>query len=256
MTLTQFVEQLEGFGDFTSSTRCDYFVLFLTTHGGKDGVLAKDIEKCFTDLRLPKYSNIPQYLSKWSVRPKKSNKKGVQKFVLQGGKYHLERTYEARLKETVVVNKPKAEVHTALRGLLPSLTIQSEREFLQEVILCFEVEAYRAATILAWILTIDHLQNYILNHKLTAFNIELAKVTDKRIKVSCIAAKDDFTDIPENKFIELCRASSVITNDVRKILDEKLGTRNSVAHPSSVALMPSKALDFVEDLVHNVILKY
>lgn len=256
MTLTQFVGLIEGFNDLTASKRCDYFVLFLTTHGGMAGVVAKDIETCFTQLRLPKYSNIPRYLSEWSVKPKRKIKKAAQKFVLHGGKYHLERTYEEGLQKTIAADKPKAQVSTTLRALLPSLTNQSEREFLQEAIVCFEVEAYRAATILTWLLTIDHLQNYIIKHKLSAFNAELTKVTDKRVKVSVITVKDDFTDIPENKFIELSRASGVITNDVRKILDEKLGTRNSIAHPSSVTLKPSKALDFIDDLVHNVILKY
>jgi len=43
---------------------------------------------------------------------------------------------------------------------------------------------------------------------------------------------------------------------VRKILDTKLGIRNSYAHPSTVKLPKSKALEFIEDLVNNVILKY
>lgn len=46
------------------------------------------------------------------------------------------------------------------------------------------------------------------------------------------------------------------SNDVRKILDEKLGFRNSCAHPSSIAVGDSKALSFVEDLVDNVIAKH
>jgi len=54
------------------------------------------------------------------------------------------------------------------------------------------------------------------------------------------------------------RSADVISNDVRKILDEKLGTRNSSAHPSAIAIAikRSKVIAFVEDLVENVVLKY
>lgn len=60
----------------------------------------------------------------------------------------------------------------------------------------------------------------------------------------------------ESKFIDLCRVAKIISNDVRKILDQKLGTRNSSAHPSGVTINKSKVIDFVEDLVDNVVLKY
>ena len=71
---------------------------------------------------------------------------------------------------------------------------------------------------MVWILTIEHMYSYILTHKLTSFNAELAKIKDKRVKVNVITNKDDFCDIPESKFIEISRAASIISNDVRRIL--------------------------------------
>jgi hypothetical protein len=59
-----------------------------------------------------------------------------------------------------------------------------------------------------------------------------------------------------NKFIELCRAASIISNDVRKILDAKLGIRNSAAHSSRITVGEHKAVEFGIDLINNVILKY
>jgi hypothetical protein len=88
------------------------------------------------------------------------------------------------------------------------------------------------------------------------FHRFLAMNTDKRVKVSVIASRDDFGDIPEGKLIELMRSARIIDNDVRKILDQKLGTRNSYAHPSAIAITRTKVIDFVEDLMNNVILKY
>ena len=74
--------------------------------------------------------------------------------------------------------------------------------------------------------------------------------------MKAITQRDDFTEMKESKFIEFCRSAHIISNDVRKILDQKLGTRNSCAHPSGVTVNKSKVIDFVEDLVDNVILKY
>ena len=102
----------------------------------------------------------------------------------------------------------------------------------------------------------DHLFRYVLKKKLCEFNAALAKNTDKRVKITKISNCDDFGEIPESKFIEFCRSAKVISNDVRKILDQKLGIRNSSAHPSGVQIHRSKVIDFVEDLVSNVVLKY
>jgi hypothetical protein len=39
-------------------------------------------------------------------------------------------------------------------------------------------------------------------------------------------------------------------------LDQKPDTRNTYAHPSSVEIGRTKVVDFIEDLVDNVLLKY
>ena len=76
------------------------------------------------------------------------------------------------------------------------------------------------------------------------------------MKVTSIKARDDFGDIPKGKLIEFLRSSGAISNDVRKILDEKLGIRNSCAHPSGITILRSKVIEFVEDLITNVVLQY
>jgi hypothetical protein len=63
-------------------------------------------------------------------------------------------------------------------------------------------------------------------------------------------------DIPEFVFIEVCRSAKLISNDVRKILDEKLGVRNTCAHPSGVEIHKTKVINFIEDLVDNILTKY
>ena len=130
------------------------------------------------------------------------------------------------------------------------------KEFLKETIDCFEVRANRATIVMAWILTMNHLYEHVLVHRLSDFNRSLSKTSDKRIKIVAVTHRDDFGEIPDSKFIELCRSAKIISNDVKKILDQKLGTRNSSAHPSGVKVGKIKVIDFVDDLVNNVVLKY
>jgi hypothetical protein len=163
----------------------------------------------------------------------------------------------AHLKESArkeLENKPpllKAEPH--IESLLKKVNRPDAKHFLEEAHLCLRANAPRAAIVMTWIVVIDHLYEYVLAHKLSDFNVELAK---KGGRITSVATKDDFSEIKREKdFIELCRAANVFNNDVRKILDEKLGIRNTAGHPSTVMVHGTKAANFIEDLVENVILK-
>lgn len=249
-TLEEFIGKVEQFNDLSASEKCDYFVYFLTEIKGAAGVRPKDVQDCFAELRIRPYSNIPRYLSNNGRKP------AVVTFLKKKELYLLERRRKEEINKTVKLDKPFIETNKTLRSLLPLIQNQSEAEFLDEAIKCFEVEAFRATIIMIWLLAIDHLYSFILANKQAHFNLELSKVTDRRVKVMEVKIKDDFSDIPEGKFIELCRASGIISNDVRKILDEKLGIRNSSAHPSSIKIGRGKAFEFIEDITNNVILKY
>jgi hypothetical protein len=146
----------------------------------------------------------------------------------------------------------KAEPHIA--SLLKEVTRPDAKSFLEEAHLCLRANAPRAAIVMTWIVVIDHLYEYVLAHKLSAFNVELAK---KNWKITSVTTKDDFAEIKKEKdFIEICRAANVFNNDVRKILDEKLGIRNTAGHPSTVTVHGAKAANFIEDVVENVVLKF
>ena len=224
------------------------FAYFLTEELGEKAATAKSIDDCFRacDLRVP--SRTARYLSE-------NAGKGT-KFVKTDGGYRLERSFRDSLKSELGVESIVKETSAELRALEAKVPNDSKRTFLSETIDCFEIGAYRATIVMCWLLTIDHLQEHVLKHHMTEFNAALARVTDKRVRVSRVSTRDDFGDMPENKFIELLRSAGLVSNDVRKILDEKLGTRNSCAHPSGVTIKRSKVIDFVDDLVENVLLKY
>jgi hypothetical protein len=141
-----------------------------------------------------------------------------------------------------------------LRSLEKNFEDGPKKRFLVEVVDCFEANANRAAIVMVWILAIDHLFDHVLNHKSAELNAALSANPDKRIKK--ISSKEDLSELKEIKFIELCRAANVISNDVRKILEDALGVRNTAAHPSSVEITKSKVISVIEDLVINVIKKF
>ena len=142
-----------------------------------------------------------------------------------------------------------------LQRVIARVTDPQRKDFLAEAISCLGVGARRATVVLTWVAALDHLHEYVLIHQLASFNAALGRRSD-RLSKFVVAARDDFGEMKESVFIEVCRSANVITADVRKILDEKLGFRNSCAHPSSISIGDSKVVSFIEDLVDNVIAKF
>jgi hypothetical protein len=155
----------------------------------------------------------------------------------------------------VMVDAMIAEALAYLKKTVAKLSDDNQRKFMAEAISCLAVDAPRATIVMAWAGAIDHLFDFILRYKLTDFNAALARRRDKYAQVT-ISTKDDFEDLKESVFIEVARSANVITNDVRKVLDEKLGIRNTCSHPSTVEIHRSKVVNFIEDLIDNVILKH
>ncbi len=250
--IEKFTSTVTNFFDLKSTEQLDFFVYFLTIEKQFVTTQATSVRQCFLLADVTPYSNISQYLN--------LNTKGKQKqsprCLRIKDRFQLHRNHKTFL-ETSIEKKPlKAKVNEDLRGLLSQITNHAENEFLKEAIDCFEISAYRASIVMVWNLTIDHLFNYILKNKLSEFNAALALNTDKRIKITSVVDRDDFGEIPENKFIEFCRTAKIISNDIRKILDTKLGIRNTYAHPSNLKVSEPKAVEFIDDLVTNVIIKF
>ena len=79
----------------------------------------------------------------------------------------------------------------------------------------FRLECF---SVLTWVAALDHLHEYVLIHQLASFNAALGRRSDHLSKF-VVAARDDFGEMTESVFIEVCRSANVITADVRKILD-------------------------------------
>lgn len=256
MDAREFLSQFPNHGDFSRKSKILIFAYYLRKHKGAAEFGAGDIRDCFQEalLRIPGDSSALL----------KSLSAGRQSPIIKSktqGRYSLS-IHGLNEVELILPEATPERLSSFLESAVPYLKktiskVQDEkrREFLAEAIACLGVQARRATIVMTWLATIDHLYEYVLKHKLADFNTALGNRTDKVSKLT-VNGRDDFAEIKESIFIEVCRSGKIVTNDVRKILDEKLGTRNSCAHPSSIQVSDSKVVDFIEDLVDNVIAKY
>jgi hypothetical protein len=233
--VNRFYNSIKNAGSQSQSALVELFVYFLTVEAGQESVTPKQVIDCFVHCDLSAPKNVAARLSEGLTgKP--------PRFIKTNGGYKLQRHAREALSLKLGVETATAQTSASLRSLEHKLPEGQDKDFLKEAIDCFEVGANRATIVMAWILAIDHLFAYILTHKLQEFNV--------------VTQRDDFTEMKESKFIEFCCSAKIISNDVRKILEQKLDTRNSSARPSGITINRSKVIDFVEDLIDNVVLKY
>ena len=250
MTREDLVTYISRFGDFASwstTRQIDYLAYYLLGQEGTESVTVSELENCLSLLDLRPYSRLQVYLSE------EVKKKGGR-YVKHTKGYRLERAAFDEIRATVDAEPKRVHVARQLSDLVPKVKDTQERAFLEEAIRSYRVEAYRATIIMVWILTVDHLQKYVFGSHLTDFNNAIAAHPDK--KMQPIVSYDDFSNLKESRVIELMRSAGVISNDVRKILDEKLGIRNSAGHPSGITFSGHKTTEFALDLIENLLLKY
>jgi hypothetical protein len=224
-----------------------YFAYYVTAERGDAVASTEAIKACFGECDLAPPPRTAVYLSEGL---------NEKRYIKVDGGYKLHRDYKEKIARQLGASRSVTQASAELRTLEAKLAPGPKKEFLKETLDCFETGANRATIVMCWILALDHLHNYVFQHRLAAFNSVLAANTDRRVKISRVQNREDFGDIPEGKFIEFLRSAGIISNDIRKILDEKLGIRNSSAHPSAIAIKASKVVEFVDDLVENIILKF
>jgi len=257
MVLFQFLQNIPNFQDYSRKSKILLLVYYLRQYMGLVEFSTKHIRDCCKGVVKPP-SQLRQQLEILSkgrnsvLMP--GSKRGHYSLALRG-LTEVETYLSSGNKSEAVVEKILSEAIAYLKRFVSKMGEENQRKFMAEAISCLGVDARRASVIMTWAGVIDHLYDYILAHKLNDFNKALHNRRDRYSRLT-IMDKDDFSDIGESGFIEICRSARIISNDVRKILDEKLGIRNTCAHPSGVEVHPSKVVNFVEDLIDNVILKY
>lgn len=244
LIIDEFLDKKEDFDKLSFTEQIKYLAYFYIKVTKDPIFTTRNINDLFDLAQINRPSNIPDLFNQLVKR---------KIFIKKKNGHVFHRTEFKSLDKEFSGNLPKKQVSKSLRNLVPKIKDSHKKKFLEEAIDCFEAKSYRAAIIMVWLLTMDNLYSYILSNKLRCFNVSLKK---QNLKIKNIKDKDDFSELKESKFIEIARSAKIITNDVRKILDEKLGIRNSAAHPNDITFREAKAINFIEDLIENIFLKY
>lgn len=258
MNPLDFLSQFPKHGDFSRKSKLLLFAYYLRKHRGIPEFGSKEIRECFESamLRVPgDLSAILKNQSSGRDSPIiKSKTKGHYSLSIHGLK-EVEVILPGSPSTPEGVSNFLAAAIPYLKKTIAKVRDETRRDFLAEAISCLGVQARRATIVMTWLATLDHMYEYVLKKKLAEFQAALKKRSGKESNLT-IAGRDDFGEMKESVFIEVCRSAKIISSDVRKILDEKLGTRNSCAHPSTIAVSDSKVMSYIEDLVDNVIAKF
>jgi hypothetical protein len=251
MKLEDIVSGVPGFADWSHADKIKFFAWYLHSKKGQERFSPAGIRTCYDDLSLEKPSDVNPYLAQMLKRRPKEvlrDKRG----------YALEKRIRDQLEAKYGQRVATVQADQLLQELPSKIPDLAERDFLDEAIRCFRCKAFRAAIVMTWNLAYDHLCEFVLKRRLADFKAQWPKTYPGHRKNSHVAAmtkREDFGELKESEVIHACRSANIITNDIYKILDEKLGKRNTAAHPSIVEIAPHTAEEYIIDLITNVVLK-
>ncbi len=251
MTVKEFVALVPGFAGLQHPDKILHFGWHLHTYGIKERFDQAAVRACYRGEHLPEPNYSEQFKRLVEKRPK---------VLLQdNGGYRLEHSTRAKLDEKYGEHETTIAVSKLLKELPGKVANEAERIFLKEAISCYHHKNFRAAIIMAWNLTYDHMARWIVADpaRLSAFNSKIAQRLNPNSKRggTTISKREDFEQLEEKEMIDIMALAGLLPSmNTKKILEMQLTRRNMVAHPSLVATDAPQADDAVTSLVQNVVL--
>lgn len=245
MTLPDFVKDIANLDTWQHSEKIKLFGWCLHTYANRERFAGADIRRCYEQMHLSAPTSFGGYFG---------NLENSKKLIKDKQGYRLTKGVRDELTAKYGQRESTVEVDRLLANLPSQVTDLNERIFLDEALSCFRCGAFRASIVMTWNLAFDHLCEWILKNHVSAFDAQLVK-TCPSAKVKSIKTKDDFSELKESEVLQICKSASILNLSLHKIMAEKLGRRNTAAHPSNVTINRLQAEDFISDLVNNVVLK-
>jgi hypothetical protein len=244
-----FLSQIRGLESYSSGSQLVLLGYYLRRNGHTEFTPA-DLQTEFQNAVLP--LPVPSLASALSEA---SSGKRAPLVRVEGGRFSLSADGLEQVENLLREIGGLRTALEALQNLTGIIAPEADHRFLPEVRQCVEVGSRRAIVVMMWLLTVDHLERYVMAHALPGFNAAMA-LRSEYTRTGPIRRKDDFGELrKEQHFVEILGSSGIITRDVKRLLEEKLGFRNSCAHPNALLVSDAKVVSFVEDLVFNVILR-
>ena len=219
------------------------FGYFLQKKENQDFFTIENIEECFLTAASPKPTNFSDLFKKLSK---------VNRIIPKGKGWILSGLEEENIEENELQLISLISIKDELR-ILPNKFPEVQQKFVNEILGCLQVQAWRGAIVLTWILTIEHLQKFTLSDYLEKFNEILSET--KAYKDVQIHQIEDFEEIKDIDFLRTIRTCGMISGSQYNILETRLNERNRYAHPTNLEITDTIVIAFVEDLISNIILK-
>jgi len=245
--LKAFIAGIDGFANWGHADKIRMFA-WLQHHLRKQTRFATgDINWCYSTLSY-KPSNTAQYLIEMEGRGELLRDKNG---------YHCEGKFLAKYDQKYGIHSITLNIRQKVKDLINKVPDVAEKDFMVEAEICLRHDAGRATIIMVWNVAFYHLCQFIMKHHLAKFNAGFQTHYNKlwqQAKVQTMATYDDFLTLKESVVIDICKREQIITQTQFRILEKRLGERNTAAHPNSAHVGQLQAEAFIEDIVDNVVL--
>ncbi len=166
------------------------------------------------------------------------------------------RTFQ-ELQEVPVSDHVSQSPAKALKSLNDAVTAApaSYRDYLVEAVTCYDNSLYRAAILMVWAASVDHLYLVASGHPNGLNDFEVANLArfGRASNYRRIKKKDDFLYLGEANWMTLAEDAGMMNKNARLMLVERLTLRNRCGHPTLYRPGREETVIFIESLLLNVL---
>jgi hypothetical protein len=248
LNTSDFIRSVTAFAAKTHAEKLKLFGWYLHTHLAKERFAVADLSRCYAEGHLDPPGNISRSVQALT-------EKQPPDLLHDALGYRLAHTVREGLDQALGRAQSVVVVEKMLADLPGQISDEGERVFLVEALVCYRHGAFRAAIVMAWNLAYDHILRWLLadQTRLATFNANISKRNSKKSHL-VIRAREDFEDLKEDETIDIIGSLPGVSGAMKRLLKEKLGRRNTYAHPSLVKVERAQVDDMITDLVNNVVL--
>jgi len=243
--LQRFIDPIAGFDSKPAPYMVEVFAWYLHEVKQKERFQTSDMGPLFDEVHIARPVNISLILNRLCQKTPPRLIKDVKGFRLHQA---ARKDLSAKLPQRATA----VATTMLLNDLLGRVTDPAQKTFLTETLVCFKHHAYRAAVIMAWNLAFSDVLDRILKNHLAAFNAAGAASHHQK---KPIINRVDFEKLKESEVIKIAATAGILGKESVKKLEEKLGKRNTAAHPSTVVVSVATAEEVIFDLVENIVLR-
>jgi hypothetical protein len=129
------------------------------------------------------------------------------------------------------------------------------QDYLAEALACYEGGQLRAAVLMVWAATLQHLFLVAGRRKggIAAFEAANHKRYRSSKNYKKIKKVDDLLYLKESQFVLLAEDTGMLNRTARRLLEDRLTLRNNCGHPTGYRPGRGEAVIFIESLLQNVV---